>query len=331
MLLRTLKSNRTGNLALFPIIGVLLWMNRLLHPRAFDFYRGENQNFLFSPLIKIFQASPFLLAVVGLILVVFAALLAQQVNDRFLLIRVRTKLPAPVYVLLASGFADLHTLHPVYPAAVFLLLAIYSFFTVFDNPNPKPGIFNAGFFIGVGSLFYFDLFVVIPAFLIGIFILCRGAGWREFVVLLVGFLVPFVLALGISFYSDRLLELLYVFEMNVLTHVNHFKNNIAMQGFLAVVIIIVLLASIKIIQQYDSSKVSTRKYYSFFLVLFIFTLAGIVVIPAVSNEMLIISFIPVTFLISNYFATMQSRFWSELIFMLLVGVVIFMQFSENIF
>jgi hypothetical protein len=202
---------------------------------------------------------------------------------------------------------------------------------IFNNPSPFPEIFNAGLFIGIGSLLYLNLIILLPAFLIGIIILYRDVKWREFVILFLGVAVPFIFALSYAFYTDRFLETLYIFEQNIFTPVNHFRNNYYLYGFLAFLALLTFIGSIKLIQQYDTRKVSTRKYYSFFLVIFIFSLVGFVFVPATSQEMLVLSVIPVTFLISNFFVTMESRFWSEFLFILLIGVVLFKEFSYLFF
>lgn len=331
MILQTLKSNRSLNLFIFPVIGILFWLKELFAPHIYPFFTGENSNILYAPIYKLTYEYSLIQILFSLILVIFIAFLIQQVNDRFSVIRVRTKLPATIYILIIAGFTPMHVLHPVYFAAIFMLFAIYSIFGIFNNPNPFPEVFNAGFFIGIGSLFYFNLITVLPAFFIGIIILYRDVKWREFVILFLGFSVPFILALGFAFYFDRFLETLYIFEQNVSTSVNHIRDNYLLYGFLAFLMLLTLIGSIKLMQQYDSRKVSSRKYFSLFMVIFIFSLIGFVFIPATSQEMLVLSVIPITFLISNLFVTMESRFWSESLFLLLVVVVVFMEFSDQFF
>ncbi len=199
MILRTLKSNRSINLVLLPLAGILLWAKSLLEPFSYSYYPGESQNVLFAPIDEITKQHTWLQVLLSLVLVIFTGFLIQQVNDRFAFIRTRTKLPATMLVILIGGFVNMHTLHPVFFAGIFLVFAIHSLFAVFDNPNAFPQIFNAGFFIGVGSLFYFDLALLLPAFLIGIIILCREYHWREFVIMLIGFIVPFIFAFSYAF------------------------------------------------------------------------------------------------------------------------------------
>ncbi len=329
MILQILKSNRTINLILFPLFGVLLWLRSFLVPKAYPFFLGENQNILYYPISKITDGYYIIQVATSLLLVIFTAFLIQQVNDRYSFIRARTKLPAAIFVIIIGGFTSMHTLHPVFFAAIFLLLAIHSFFSIFNNPVTFPYIFNTGFFLGVGTLFYFNLFIVVPAFFIGIIILCREFKWREFVILTLGFLVPLIFAFSFAFYTDQFSELVNTYEQNIITPVNHFKSDIALQVFLGLLAIFTAMGSIKMLQQYDSRKISTRKYYTVFLLIFIFTIISFVFIPASSIEMLVISVVPVTFLVSNLFISIESKFWGELLFTLLVVMVVFMQISDK--
>jgi hypothetical protein len=54
-------------------------------------------------------------------------------------------------------------------------------------------------------------------------------------------------------------------------------------------------------------------------------------IPATSQEMLVIAVVPLTFLIANLFVSIESVFWRELLFTLLLGTAIFIQFAEKLF
>jgi hypothetical protein len=310
-------------------MGILLWARSLLEPFSYQFYPGENKNILFAPIYNLLEGHFFLQVLISLVLVIFTGFLIQQVNDRFGFIRVRTKLPATLFVIFVGGFINMHTLHPVFFAGVFLIFAIHSLLAVFDNPNTFPQVFNAGFFIGIGSLFYFNLIILLPAFLIAIIILHRDYHWREFVIMLIGSIVPFIFAASYAYLTDQLLEFLYTFEQDIITPVNHFRTNYVLQGFLGFLIILTIIGSIKILQQYDTRKVSSRKYYLVFLFIFAFSLLSFMFIPAVSQEMLVITIIPITFLTTNMFVSITSRFWSELLFTLLLLIVFFVQISDN--
>lgn len=331
MILRLLKSNSPFIYILFLLIGILFWMGSLLQPLPYSFFDGENNNVFYSPIFGITTKLPLLQVVLSLIMALFLAFLVQQINSRYALIKARTKLSIAVYIIFIGGFTTLHTLHPVYFGAIFLLFGINSLFSIFNNPKPQTDIFNAGLFIAIGTLFYFNLIVILPAFLIAISVLRRERKWREFLILIIGFVIPSLFALSYAFVTDQLNEVIITFQKNIITQVNYFKNNYPLQGYMILLVLLTIIGSIKIIQQYDSMKVSTRKYYLVLFIVFIFSIVSFVFIPATSLEMLVISVLPVTFLVSNLFSSIKSGFWRELLFTILIVSVIFMQIADMIF
>jgi hypothetical protein len=118
---------------------------------------------------------------------------------------------------------------------------------------------------------------------------------------------------------------LKTFEQNLTSVNNHFKKNIYLQIFLVFLSILTILGSVKIIRQYDTKKVSSRKYFTVLFLIFIFSLIGFVFIPPVSQEMLVILAIPVCYLVANYLVFLESRFWGEFFISLFIGIVIFLQ------
>lgn len=330
MILRTLKSSGPLSYILFLIIGILFWFISLRVPFSYSYFDGENKSILFSLIDKITEGYPFLQVLLSLVIVLLIAFLIQQINSRFALITARTNLPIAVYIIIAGGFTTMHTLHPVYFAAIFTLLGIHSLFSIFNNPNPQPDIFNAGFFLAVGFLFYFNLIVILPAFLIAISSLRRERKLSEYVILIIGFIIPLLFAMTYVFFTDQLNDAIIIIQKNVVTPVNHFKTNHPLQGFLALLIFLTVVGSVKMMQQYDSRKVSTRKFYLVLFIIFIFSMISFIFIPATSQEMLVIAVIPVTFLISNLFSSIKSGFWQELLFILLLGTSIFMQFADKL-
>lgn len=329
MILQVLKSNRSINLLLFPFFGILFWLKSLLHPFSYQFYPSESDSILFAPINNITENLDLINVIISLVFVILLATIMQVINDQFSFIRVRTKLPATLFIIIVSGFTKLHTFHPVFPAAIFLLFAIYSLFNTFEKTKPYSNIFNAGFLMAVGTLFYFNLIVLFPAFLIGITLLTRETNWREYMTLLIGFFVPFIFAFTHAIFTEQTLAMLKTFEENIVTPVNHFRSNIPLHIFLSILVLLTITGSIKILQQYDSKKISSRKYFMIFSFLFLFSILSFAFVPVTSQEMLIIISIPITYLISNLFVFMKSRFWSELLFILLLAMVIFMQFSDK--
>ena len=330
MILRILKSREPFDYFLYLIVGVLFWANSFRFPYSYEFFEGENNIILYRLINKLTSGYPLLQVILSLVIVFFVAFLIQLINSKYSLIKARTKLSAVIYIIIIGGFTSMHTLHPVYFAAIFTLLGINSLFAIFNNSNPRLEIFNAGLFIAIGTLFYFNLIVLLPAFLIGISSLRRERKFGEFMILFVGFIIPMAFAITYAFFTDQLAETFVIFQKNILSPINHFKTNYFLQGFLGLLILLTILGSFKMVQQYDSRKVSTRKYYLMLFVIFAFSMLSFIFIPATSQEMLVISVIPVSFLISNLFISIESAFWRELLFTLFLGSAIFIQFAETL-
>ncbi len=325
MLLRKFKSNHAYNFVLFPILGVLFWLRNLIFPQSYLFYPAEKNNLLYFPIHELLQGSVFLQNLVALALFLLMAFIILQINLRYNFIRIRTMIPATLFVIIAAGFTGIHALHPVYFGAVFFLIALYRLLDAFDKPQPYSAAFDTGFFIGVSALFYINVVVLFPAFLIGIGILSRETKWREFLIMIIGILLPFVFAISYAYLTDAVSEFAVILKSNIVTPNNHYSHNIKLLIYSAFLLMLTVLGSVKMIKDYDTKKVSTRKFFIVFFLIFLCSVAGLIFIPAVSQEMLLITVIPVTFLISNFFVFMKSRFWSEFLFLLLFVVVVALQ------
>ncbi|MDX8337703.1 DUF6427 family protein [Draconibacterium sp. IB214405] len=331
MILKKLKSNNSVSLILVPLVTLAFWLKSLQHPFAYDYFPGEQQNFLFKFIYVLVDGKPMIQVIIGIFLTIILAYLVQLVNDRYMFIRIKSKLPALLFAVIVGGFVPMHTLHPVYFGAIFILFAVDRLFAVYETKRAYSSTFDVGFILGVGALFYFNLVVFVPAFVIAIALLGRETGWREYVTLFLGFLLPFVFASAFAVLGDHFIGTVTILEQNIVTPVSHFRSNIPLQVYLATLILFTITGSIGMFKQYDTKKVSSRKYFTVFFWIFIFSLASFTFIPVTSQEMLVITSIPVTYLIANLFVFMKSRFWSELLFILLVLIVVSMQFSFDLF
>jgi len=324
-MLRLFKSNSPLIDFIYLITGVLFWLYALLFPFSYPFYPGENGGILFAFIGKITSYYALLQVVLSLVLMLFVAVLLQQIKISYALIKARTKLVSAIFIVMVGGLVPLHTLHPVYLAAVFFLVAIYTLFSVFNSSEPLPSVFNTGFFLALATLFYLNLLVMLPAFIISLSVLRRERRGHEYFVLLLGFVVPWLFAFSYAFFADRLNEIINIFSDVATTNINHFKNNYILLGYLGLLGLLTIIGSVKMVQLYDLSKVSIRKYYLVLFIIFLFSVASFI-LPSTSQEMLVITLIPVSFLIANLLVSIES---GELLFTLLFASAVFMQFANR--
>ncbi len=329
MILKQLKSNKPVNLLIFPVIALLFWLNDLLHPFSYQFLPGDGNTVLFGFINRITSEHAFIRVAVSLVLILFIATAIQVINNRYSFIYIRSKLPATLFVIIVSGLTSLHTLLPVFPAALFMLFALFNLFGIFEETKPYSSILNTGIFLGIATLFYLNLIFLLPAFIISIAILSHESNWRNYAILFIGFFLPLIFTFSFAFINDQTGEIVSAIAKSFTTPIIRFHLTLPMVIFFAFLTLLTLTGSIKIALQYGSKKVSTRKYFTIFFILFVSSLLTLVLVPGASLEMLIITAVPVTYLMSNLFVFMKSKFWSEFLFIVLLAVVIFMQIAEK--
>ena len=217
-------------------------------------------------------------------------------------------------------------MHPVYPATLFLILTVDRIFNAYDKEVIHSNAFEAGIFLAIGSLFYLNLVFFFPFLWIGFIIIKPKVNWREFVLTTLGFSFPWLVALAYYAGTGQTDELLVTLKANISLHQPFLKGNLPIQIYLGFLGFLTLLASFLILSQYDGKKISSRKYFKAFF--WIFLISGVLIAanPAVSQDIIILLAIPLTYLISNYMIYMKRQVWGEIFLYILVAGVIYLQF-----
>jgi hypothetical protein len=326
MLLKTLKSNQTFHFLLIPFIAAALWFKSFMNPIPFPFYPGEDMMLLYQPINSLIGKSTVASNIFALIFIVLLAFLILKINVQYSFIRVRTVLPSVLFILITSGLHELHAMHPVYPAALFLILTVDRIFNAYDKEVIHSNAFEAGIFLAIGSLFYLNLVFFFPFLWIGFIIIKPKVNWREYILSTLGFCFPWLVALAYYAGTGQTDELFGTLKANITLHQSFLKGSLPIQIYLGFLGFLTLLASFLILSQYDGKKISSRKYFKAFF--WIFLISGVLIIanPAVSQDIIILLAIPLTYLISNYLIYMKRPVWGEIYLYILVAGVIYLQF-----
>jgi len=326
MLLRTLKSNQTFHFLLIPVIAAALWFKSFMNPALFPFYSGEDSMLLYQPINALIGKNTVASNIFALLFIILLAFLILKLNVQYTFIRVRTVLPSILFILITSGLHELHAMHPVYPAALFLILTIDRIFNAYDKEVIHSNAFEAGIFLAIGSLFYLNLVFFFPFLWIGFIILKPKVNWREFILTTLGFILPLLAALAYYAATSQMEELVGILKENISLHQSLIKGNLPIQIYLGFLGILTLLASFLILSQYDGKKISSRKYFKAFFWIFLMSCILFVANPAVSQDIIILLAIPLTYLISNYLIYMKRQIWGEIFLYILTAGVIYLQF-----
>jgi hypothetical protein len=297
-----------------------------MNPALFPFYSGEDTMLLYQPISALIGKSTVASNVVALIFIILLAFLILKLNVQYTFIRVRTVLPSILFILITSGLHELHAMHPVYPAALFLILTVDRIFNSYDKEVIHSNAFEAGIFLAIGSLFYLNLVFFFPFLWIGFIILKPKVNWREFILSTLGFIFPWLVALAYYGATGQSDELMVTLKANLSLHQSFLRQNLPIQIYMGFLVFLTLLASVLLLSQYDGKKISSRKYFKAFFWIFLISCILIVANPAVSQDIIVLLAIPLTYLISNYLIFMKRQIWGEIFLYILVAGVIYLQF-----
>jgi hypothetical protein len=323
MLLKALKTNHAYHYFLIPLIALAIWIKSFLVPTVFSFFPGENMLILYQPFNYLLDGSPLASHIVALLFIILLSFLVLKLNVQYAFIQSRSFLPPSLFVLITSGIADLRAMHPVYLAALFLILSINRIFDTYDKEKIHSNAFDSGVLLAIGSLFYFNLVFYFPLLWISFIVLRSNVNWREFVLTTLGFVLPWLAALAYYVFTDGTDSLTETVKANFILHESFLKGNLPLQIYVGFLGLLTFLASLFLVTQYDGKKISSRRYFKAFFWMFLISLLLFVFNPAVSEEIIIIMAIPLTYLLSNYLILMKRQIWGEIfLYLLAVGAIV---------
>ncbi|MDR1860715.1 MAG: DUF6427 family protein [Bacteroidales bacterium] len=326
MLLRFLIRNQIWHFALIPLIVGALWFRSFLHPEFFSFFEGENGMPLYHIIRLLTDRIPLLNSLLAAVILLVLAFIILRLNTLYSFIRMRTFLPSIIFVFIVSGIVSLHTLHPVYPGVVFMLLCVSRIFGAGSSGNMLSTAFEAGFFLSIGSLFYLNMLFYAPVIWTGMLMMSKNRNWRIPILSCIGLILPWFFTWTWYYFAGNTAELESVVILNFQSLQEIQFDTLPFRIYVGFLILLTLWGLVVILRQYDTQNINRRKYFQLFFLIFAISIAMYFLLPAVAEEILVALAIPMTFLISNYLISIRSRVWGELIILVFLGLTTYMQF-----
>ncbi|MBU0764877.1 MAG: hypothetical protein KJ607_08585 [Bacteroidetes bacterium] len=327
MLLKIFKSSRPTVLFLIPVAGILLWGKAFFDPPRCGFGFDSISMPLYE-LIAGWLTCPSLLSVIlATIFVIIQAMIVNRLNALFILTEGRSYMPALFYILISGSYAGLQRMHPALIANFFLLFAVYKILIAYRSEKAFSSFFDAALLISAGSLFYAGLIYYIILLWIGIIVL-RPFNPKEWLITLIGIIIPYAPVVAYYFLTDRLAVFPETIKSSMVFTDPLTKLNIyyyILYAFLALFVFFSLLA---LFTGLSGKKITTRKYYLFFFWMLLISAVFVLISFITSVEIIVILAIPASYFLSFRFSTIKSAFRGELWFTLLVAAVFFIRYMN---
>lgn len=319
---------RSRQIILIPVIvvmGLLLWLPAIGSNYAIaiqhemPFYELFAQFFVNKPLLQLLTA---------FLLVVAQAFLFNSITEKHELFGKSSYLPALVYIIFFSFTPDALHLHPLLFANFFILLSVDALLNMYRKPNAIGQSFESGLFIAIASLFYFPSILLLLFLLVGLFIM-RPFSIREFILVVLGFVFPYVYVIVYYFFIDKLDYLwfnkaIYHFIVPVKSHEEQLLPFSAILFFTGLFFLLAIgrgnADGVRNAAQYRSS-------IAIFRWLFLFGALSLLLAPAIYFEYGFIVLIPLIIIWVNYFLFARFTLLSDVLFILLFVMMVYFRMA----
>ncbi|MBN1989678.1 MAG: hypothetical protein JW783_09810 [Bacteroidales bacterium] len=306
------------------LLAIGLWVKTLVTKFTVPFYFDSIQMPLYKLIIEWIPNNFIVSTIIAFALSLIVGLWLLGLNSKHIIIKQRTYIPTLIYIIIATSILPLQRLSPAVFAAFFILPSINHLLSIYQSQNVLDHLYRAGFYVGLASLFYAPA----SAFLIGLLvsaIVIKSTNTKEILAAIGGFLTPWFFFIFILYIFDNTSTIAELLTINFRTEaeLNLEWHQYIPVGFMA---LLLLTTGLFVADSIGHEKINVRK---FFTVFFWYTATGIITLvflPTVSYEMAYILAIPLAFQFSYYFSYAKNKFWSELLFSLIIVLAIVAQF-----
>ena len=225
---------------------------------------------------------------------------------------------APVFLLLGTPFiiqAD------TWIISFFLLFYLNILFSAYQKDRPFSQVFIANFLLAIIALFYSDILLLFPLFIVT-FLTFRNMSWRSMLISLIGLALPFLFYWVYTFLLDQIfifntptfkLVSLSIPTINTLSY--------AEISWFSIVIVILLLSFLELVFWMYKKSIRSRK--SFFIILAYFILLLFINID--NSYYLLLT--PISIIVANFFVYSKQKRLTEILFFLFLLASVYYRIS----
>lgn len=331
MLATILKSNHSFVIIIILIIGTALWGFTLLEP-PMPLSVSITEMPLYTSIFQLLSKNRVLFAIISFAIVLTQGFLLIGFNKKHILISNRTFLPAFFYIFITGSIVLCQAFSPVLLGGFFIFYAIDFLFRTYRIDYALNEIYMSGFLIAIASFFWAPFIYFIILLFISLIIM-RTFNLREWIIALLGFVTPlfFMFVIYYVFVPEQdSLNLLYFVISELTISENLIHIDMPYYVFFSFLILLILVTSIKIIGNYQSKKIKTRKYFEinwwyFFVAILLFA-----VLKRSSLDIIYLVALPVSFLLTEFFYSVRSKTVLNIILLLLFCCSLFIQIKAHL-
>lgn len=267
------------------------------------------------------QKFPFISTAISFLILLFQALLLNQIFEYHRITERNQLLVAAVYLTLMSSASILVRPNQMLVLNLLLIVLINTLFKLFEKPEAYSQAFDAGFVAGIASLIYSPM-VYLLIFIWGTFIIYQIFTWREWLISVIGMLMPFVMVVTWFFVKGQLNEVAMDFflQFAIIPEIG-FKPDYYAIIIWGLTSVVVFSGIGKVLKKSTEGTIDIRKKFTVLIFFFFISSASLVYSGQNFSLHLAQAVIPVTALLTANLSRTTKVFYHELIFALLLVAI----------
>lgn len=327
MIISTFKNSQPASFVIIPVLLVILWWLS---------WHGSSENLVQNPMplynLVVGTLSGFPLWVMGFLgclITISQTLHLNYVVGKHEVLYKNSYLPALFFILLLGIIPSFIVFSPVLLVNSIFIFILDKLFKLYKSPSPLPIIFDVSFLTGIATLVYLPSISLMLLIAVAIFIL-KPFSWRDWLVGLLGVIIPFFFTFVFYFWNDGLDELRQRFFPESIRQLWD-SEGLMLQGYritLVVISVLFVLTMVRIRQNFYKNVTRIRNFQQVVFIFLLVAIASLAFTGSVAVYRFSILAIPLAIMISYYFLSNKKAWWNEVLFWVIVGTLIFNHVSS---
>ena len=284
----------------------------------FKFFESYTKFFIQIPSTS--TLSPIInICIAAFIVLVQAVLFNRIINNHGLLAK-PSYLPALLYITGSSLFLQFLILSPPLICNFLLIWMMDKFMKIGKSSKAMMMMLDLGMIIAIGTLIYFPFIVLLLMLWLSL-MLYRSFNWREWIAGLIGFLTIFFFIAVYYYWNDNINQFYKIWKPLTNSFPSVLQINYDDYLVLIPVVLILILATLQLRENFFRSFISTRKAFQMLFFIFIITILSFYTKSDFRVYHFILSVPPGAVLLAYYFSNAKKRWVYESLFGILVILI----------
>jgi hypothetical protein len=325
MFISVFKNNQTLSIALLGLMLLVIWAPSFYHPLHLVY---NNTMPLYEFYVRGVNSFPYLHQVFALLLIIGESLLLNYMLNKFEIMAKKTAMPAVLYCLLMSCCKPFIHFYPLLFTNLFILLALLKIGLSYRMDEAFSTIFDASFFIATGSLFYFPAIIIYPLIWVALIVI-RPFVWREWVISMIGLMLPYIFTFVFYFCTDKVNFLLFdkIFFPSSDSILSLSTQRVSFMIVSGALLFLSVISILTLTKGWPVNTILSRNFLVVLLWLLGLSFLSFTMAPVFNIIFLAIAAIPLAVFLSNYFLMTKHKRTAEILFLIFLASMIYEHYS----